>query len=254
MKDNLYDFEDTNLLSKKFWTYVKCTSKTSRIPELVCRGSNTCNDTKGKADMFNKYFTDQFSEPSLYNTDISFGTDNEFDIDFSPSRIKAFLANININKACGPDEIPGIVLKMCSNSVALPLSIIYRLIYNTGSLPLQWKLSNIVPIFKKGDSKKVSNYRPISLLSIASKIMERIIHEEMILKVVHLVDRRQHGFLPNKSCATNLVQLMDDVAQSLHKNIGTDIIYFDFAKAFDAVNHDIILHKLKLKFKIDGRH
>ena len=253
MRDNLYGFEDTNLLSKKFWTYVKRTSKTSRIPELVCRGSNTCNDTKGKADMFNKYFSDQFSEPSLYNTDISFGTDNEFDIDFSPSRIKAFLANININKACGPDEIPGIVLKMCSNSVALPLSIIYRLINNTGSLPLQWKLSNIVPIFKKGDSKKVSNYRPISLLCIASKIMERIIHEEMTLKVIHLVNRRQHGFLPNKSCATNLVQLMDDVSQSLHKNIGTDIIYFDFAKAFDTVNHDIILHKLKLKFKIDGR-
>ena len=111
MRDNLYDFEDTNLLSKKFWTYVKRISKTSRIPELVCRGSNTCicNDTKGKADMFNKYFSDQFSEPSLYNTDISFGTDNEFDIDFSPSRIKAFLANINIKKACGPDEIPGIV-------------------------------------------------------------------------------------------------------------------------------------------------
>ena len=83
--------------------------------------------------------------------------------------------------------------------------------------------------------------------------MERIIHEEMTLKVVHLVDRRQHGFLPNESCATNLVQLMDDVAQSLHKNIGTDIIYFDFAKAFYTVNHDIILHKLKLKSKIDGR-
>ena len=52
---------------------------------------------------------------------------------------------INTNKACGPDEIPGIVLKMCSISLALPLSIIYNQVYNTGSLPLQWKLSNIVP-------------------------------------------------------------------------------------------------------------
>ena len=107
---------------------------------------------------------------------------------------------------------------MCSNSLAFPLSIIYKLVYNTGSLPLQWKLSNIVPIFKKGDKKIVSNYRPVSLLCIASKIMERIIHEEMLPKVVSLIDKRQHGFLPNRSCATNLTILIDDVTKSLHKN------------------------------------
>ena len=111
----------------------------------------------------------------MYNTDICFSTDNEFDIDFNPSRIQALLDAINTNKACGPDEIPGIVLKKCSNTLAFPLSIIYKLVYNTGSLPLQWKLSNIVPIFKKGDNKIVHNYRPVSLLCIASKIMEKII-------------------------------------------------------------------------------
>ena len=59
--------------------------------------------------------------------------------------------------------------------------------------------------------------------------MERIIHEETLPKVVSLIDKRQHGFLPNRSCATNLTILIDDVTKSLHKNIGTDIIYFDFA-------------------------
>ena len=136
--------------------------------------------------MFNKFFYDQFSESSslIYNTDISFESDNDFNIDFSPSRVRALLAAINTNKACGPDEIPGMVLKMCSDSLALPLSIIYKLVYNTRSLPLEWKLSNIVLIFKKGDSKEVSNYRPISLLCIASKIMERIIHEEITINKV----------------------------------------------------------------------
>ena len=117
-------------------------------------------------------------------------------------------------------------------------------------MPLQWKLSNIVPIFKKGDSKMVSNYRPVSLLCIASKIMEKIMHEEMLLKVVPLIDKRQHGFLPNRSCATNLTILIDDITKSLYNNTGTDIIYFDFAKTFDGVNHDLILHKLKTKFSI----
>ena len=116
MRKNLYDYEDRNLLSKKFWTYVKRTSKSKRIPEIVRRDSSVSSDARIKANMFNKFFYDQFSEPSIYNTDISFDADNEFDIDFSPSRIKTHLANININKACGPDEIPGIVLKMCSTT------------------------------------------------------------------------------------------------------------------------------------------
>ena len=253
MRDNLCNYEDANLISKKFWTYVKHASKYTRIPEVLTCGSTISSDTKTKADMFNKFFYEQFSEPSMCDTDICFSTDNEFDIDFNPSRIKALLDAINTNKACGPDEIPGIILKMCSNSLALPLSIIYKLVYNTGSLPLQWKLSNIVPILKKGDSKIVSNYRPVSLLCIASKIMERIIHEEMLLKVGSLIDKRQHGFLPNRSCATNLTILIEDITKSLHNNVGTDVIYFDFAKAFDSVSHDIILHKLKTKFNIDGR-
>ena len=252
LRDNLYD-DDTNLLIKKFWNYVKRTSKSNRIPEVVSHNSTISHDTKTKADMFNKFFQDQFSNPSTYNIDINFDTDDEFHIDFSPSRIETLLKGINTNKACGPDEIPGMVLKMCSRSLSSPLSIIYRLVYNTGSLPSQWKLSNIVPIHKKGDKKSVTNYRPISLLCIASKIMERIVQDELYAKVLHLNDPRQHGFLPSKSCATNLIGLIDDVAQTLHKNTDTDIIYFDFAKAFDTVNHDIILYKLKTRFKIDGR-
>ena len=91
MRENLYDYEDTNLLSKKFWTYVKRTTKFNRIPEIVYRGSSISSDTKTKADMFNKFFYDQFSEPSIYNTDITFESDNDFDMDFSPSRVRALL-------------------------------------------------------------------------------------------------------------------------------------------------------------------
>ena len=83
--------------------------------------------------------------------------------------------------------------------------------------------------------------------------MERIIHDALISKTLHLIDTRQRGFLPRKSCATNLICLIDDAKQNLHKYTGTDIIYFDFAKAFDTVSHDKLLHKLKPRFNIDGR-
>ena len=77
-------------------------------------------------------------------------------------------------------------------------------------------------------------------------------HDEIISRTLHLIDKRQHGFLPRKSYATNLLCLIDDVAQNLHKKVGTDIIYFDFAKAFDTVSHDKLLYKLKSRFNIDG--
>ena len=142
---------------------------------------------------------------------------------------------------------------MCSHHLAYPLSLIFKLIYKTGTIPTQWKLSNVVSIHKKGDDKDVKNYRPISLLCIVSKIFERIIHDEMISTTSHLIDKCQHGFLPRKSCATNLLCLIDNLAQNLHKNIGTDVIYFDFAKVFDTVSHDILLQKLKSRFSIDRR-
>ena len=75
----------------------------------------------------------------------------------------------------------------------------------------------------------------------------------MHLKVESLIVKRQYGFLSNRSCAINLTILIEDITKSLHNNVGIDIIYFDFAKAFDSVSHDIILHKYKTKFNIDGR-
>ena len=113
--------------------------------------------------------------------------------------------------------------------------------------------ANIVPIHKKGDKDLVSNYRPISLISLTAKIMERIIHEELLIKTQDLIHPEQHGFSAGKSCTTNLISLTDDIVRSLYDDKGIDIIYFDFAKAFDIVNHNVLLYKLKNYYKIDAR-
>ena len=85
--------------------------------------------------MFNKYFYNQFSEPSCYEIDTDFTNDNTYDIDFSVSRIKPLLDNLDINKAKGPDGISGVILKNCSKTLAHPLSILFNLTYNTGYIP-----------------------------------------------------------------------------------------------------------------------
>ena len=108
--------------------------------------------------MFNKYFFDQFSNVSAYDIDVDFSNDDMFDIDFSCTRIQQLLDNINTNKAQGPDGIHGCVLKNCSKSLCRPLSIMFKLSYNTGILPSEWKSANIVPVHKKGDKDLVNNY------------------------------------------------------------------------------------------------
>ena len=146
MRANL-DYSDRNILTKKFWSHVKSYKISSRIPEVISYEGVTATDPLAKANMFNKYFYKQFSEPSCYETDIDFTNDSTFDIDFSASRIKPLLDNLDINKAQGPDAISGAVLKNCSKTLAYPLSILFILTYNTGYIPQEWKLANVAPVF-----------------------------------------------------------------------------------------------------------
>ena len=128
----------------------------------------------------------------------------------------------------------------------------FNLSFKTGSLPSEWKLAHIVPIHKKGDEGDIENYRPISLTSIISKLFEKCIRDELFFECKHLLHDTQHGFLPSKSCTTQLVSFSHDISVGLNSNNLIDVIYLDFAKAFDTVNHDIILLKLKNEYNIDG--
>ena len=93
---------------------------------------------------------------------------------------------------------------------------------------------------------------PISLTSLVMKVMERYVRDEIYSKCWHLIYKKQHGFLPQKSCATQLVTVLHNMCHSMNSQNDVDVIYFDFAKAFDTVCHDIILHKLKHIYNIDG--
>ena len=113
-------------------------------------------------------------------------------------------------------------------------------------------MANIVPVYKKGDKNCIENYRPISLTCIVSKIFEKCIRDELLSHCKDLIYDAQYGFMPNKSCVTQLVPFSHDISLGLNVGELIDVVYFDFAKAFDSVNHDIILHKLKYQFGIDG--
>ena len=175
MMDNLYNSDDPALITKKFWAHVKSKSKNHRLPKCMSLNGTFRNSPLGKANLFNSYFFDQFSEASNYDICIDWTSDSRFDIDFDALEIKRLLSNVNSNKACGPDGIHGKILKHCAAGLAHPLSMLFRLSYNSGSLPRDWKVANVVPVHKKGSKDNVENYRPISLTSLVMKTFERVL-------------------------------------------------------------------------------
>ena len=251
----MYNTEDPALITKKFWAHVKSNSKAHRIPDTVHYKGRFRNNSVDKANLFNTFFYEQFSDASNYDIDIDWSNDSSFDIEFCHRSIRHLLQEINSNKASGPDGIHGKILKNCAVSLAYPLSLIFGVAYNSGCIPREWKVAHVVPVHKKGSKEDVENFRPISLTCLIMKIFEKILKEELLIRMQHLLDKRQHGFLRNNSCTTNMIEFSDSLVLSINDchSMSTDVVYFDFSKAFDSVNHDLLLHKLKLYYGIDGR-
>ncbi|XP_063915315.1 uncharacterized protein LOC135131472 [Zophobas morio] len=148
------------------------------------------------------------------------------------------------SQVAGDDQVPSFLVKDCSNVFVKPLMHIFNIILKTSCFPDKWKTAKIVPIFKSGDVSAVSNYRPISLLCNFSKIFERILFNQISFQTKLLVNEGQHGFTMGRSTLTNLTCYSQDISQALDNRGQLDVMYGDFSKAFDRVNHQLLLRKL----------
>ena len=129
----------------------------------------------------------------------------------------------------------------------LPLTIIFRKSLSTAIIPDDWKLANVVRIFKKGDRKKPGNYQPISLASVVVKLLESLIRDVLMnhFTTNHLFVNEQHGFLPAQSCITQLLVAIEKWTEALDQGLPVDVIYLDFKKVFNSVPRQRLLSKLK---------
>ena len=155
------------------------------------------------------------------------------------------LKGLDVNKGSGPDDIPLTVLRECADELVPSLTTLFNFSISTCTLREEWKYSNVVPIHKKGKKCKVDNYRPISLLNSVSKVMERLVFNHRYPVVSPQINSAQHGFMKHRSTTTQLIDTYSDISSNLDSGSQTDIIFLDFAKAFDSVPHDLIVHKLK---------
>ena len=139
---------------------------------------------------------------------------------FWPSKVKKQLLGLDTTKATGPDDIPALVLKTAAPELATPLARLFQLCFDRGHMPAQWKCANVIPCYKKGDKHTPGNYRPISLLSIISKVMEKLISKKMWkhLDEHQLVSPQQFGFRAGHSTSDALTYVSQCLSDSEKKH------------------------------------
>ena len=207
-------------------------------------------------DQFNSVFTKPnpdmiVTNPfSFFHTQSSMNEDNELYLTnfvLSENIIIEAIHELSTSSAAGPDGIPSSLLVNCATELAPLLLIVFTHSLSSGVVPPSFKLAAITPVFKSGDRTTPSNYRPISLTSVFSKVLERIIRKQ----VSSFIDKKgclnstQHGFRSGRSCLSALLNVFDDLMHMLEDGGLVDMVYLDFSKAFDKVDHGILLHKLK---------
>jgi hypothetical protein len=244
----------TNANIGSFYRYAnsKLSSKSAVGPLINSDGSLT-TDPSEKASILQRTFSQNFT----FDNGILPGTASIKRscrklsyISFTPTLVRRVIKKLNHKTKSGPDGIPPSFFINCCEELCHPLSQFFTVSFNNSVLPSIWLTSFITPIPKKGDPTDPQNYRPIALTATMCKIMESIIKDQIVEFLVGkgLISKHQHAFLKNHSTASNLLDCLQDWSIGLNSCKQTDIIYIDFAKAFDS----IVTSKLLLKLELYG--
>jgi len=246
--------------SKQTWkTINELRGKASENPVIreIKSDNQNITDSKEIANTFNEFFTtiatklaselndkdcsahfSDFIKP--LNSTFSFQTINR-------QEVEKLLKSSKSNKASGLDGISNKILQISAPFISSHLSDLFNLSIRTGMLPHDWKAAKVSPIFKSGNRNDPNNYRPVSVTSTISRIFEKLIQTQLIsyIEEHNLFYRYQSGFRPLHSTVTALLDLTNKWSFNIDRKMVNGVVYLDLKKAFDTVDHEILLTKLK---------
>jgi len=219
---------------KKFYKFIKHKKSDYNGVAALKVDGRLVNDSKGKADVLNQHFESVFSRTSVTFVNMTSPFTSVPTMVTVPGVLK-LLNGLNPNKACGPDNIGPMLLGELSEQIASPPTTIFQLSLHDGIVPGDCPKANITPVFKKGQRYQCSNYyRPISLTCVVSKLMEHVVCCSIMnhANMHNILYPLQHGLRVRRSCETQLIDLVNDIANNMQSGLETDICVLDFAKAF----------------------
>ena len=245
-----------DLSSSNFWKilkqFTKSASTNQNIPVLN-HNNQFHTDNSDKANILNTFFQSQ----TLLDDANKVIPDYHLP-DYQPSlslfaitelEVSSVLKSLSTGKASGPDQINTRVLKELASELANPLCCLFNYALRLGIVPKKWKLAHVCAVHKKDDPQLVGNYRPISLLSCISKVLEKLIHKHMFNFFVanNGISSLQSGFVPNDSTVNQLAYIYHTFCQAMDEGKEIRAVFCDISKAFDRVWHKGLLYKLSQK-------
>ena len=240
--------------SKSFFSYArKNYVSRERIGPLKNDEGELVQGNEEMCEVLNKAFVNVFTKEAVFS-----GNEGKFrdtknlggmpGVIFTEDMVSKQFDKMKENKAAGNDGMGSTFLKAVGRAISMPLVMLFQKSVDEGEIPMQWREANVTAIYKKKGKKcDPGNYRPVSLTSQLGKLCERVIRDAVVhhMEGNGLIGGSQHGFRKGKSCLTNLLEFLDEVGDNVDRGIPVDVIYLDFAKAFDKVPHMRLLYKLE---------
>ena len=254
-------FEENKKNSRAIWQGIhdivySRKSKKNNTPSSLLIDGKTITNPKDIAENFNNFFTSigtklQNNIPPTrrqYFDYLKHPNPKTFFISpTTPDEIKNIINSIKSSKCVGPNSIPTKILHLIKDKISIPLSELINKSFATGCFPNICKTAKVIPIFKTESRLLCNNYRPISLLSNISKIIEKIMYQRLnnFLEETNCFYNLQFGFRLNLSTNNALLSIIENIQTDLDNGDFAAGVFIDLKKAFDTVDHDILLKKLE---------